>query len=375
MTSTAGRPCRRSVVGLVLFVLALLTALATPPTEAAAAAPTPATAPVVLTTVPAVAGFPVTLDGVTVLTDGQGKASFEDAPVSDRALGDRVTLTEATLPIGGQQVLVRADRVYPSSREPLLAVDMSYLVTFGFSGIEGSPVDASSIEAFSVKSETGEKVEVTPGEAEWLQGSRVIKRTEGMEVKDLRWSVQRVEFAGSNVVNAAQQEFFPAQQQDVDVQLLFYGLDLQVHDAIFGFSQDGAIELRYPDGTTRRFPLDDAGRLSVPELPRGDYTLSIVGPGPEMTRPLAVSRYQSEELAFYSWLDIATVLGAVLGAAGALPWVGRVRRRRDTADVPENRGRRGGFRRRHGARGEPAAGSASDEDAVPAEHVRGQLAG
>jgi len=366
------------VSGLVLVTLTLLLAHATPSTAAEGAylrLAAATTAPVVLTTVPAVAGFPVTLDGVTVLSDDQGKAHFEDAPVSDRTLGDRITLTEATLPIDGQQALVRADRVYPSSREPLLALDVSYLVTFDFSSIEGSPVDASSIEAFAVKSETGEKVEVTPGEAEWLQGSRVIKRTDGMEVKELRWSVQRVDFAGSNVVNAAQQEFFPAREQDVDVQLLFFGLDVQVHDAMFGFSYDGAIELGYPDGRTRRFALDDAGRLSVPELPRGDYTLTILGPGPQVTRPLAVSRDQSLELAFHSWLDIASVLGVVLGAAGALAWGGRVRRRRDTADVSEARVRRRRFWRRHGTEGEPAAGSASDDDAVSVDQARGQLAG
>jgi hypothetical protein len=198
----------------------------------------------------------------------------------------------------------------------------------------------------------------------------VVKRTGFMEVKNLRWSVQQVTFAGSNVVNASQQEFFPAEQQDVDVGLLFFRLDLQVHDAMFGFSSGSAIDLVYPDGETRRFGLDDGGRLSVPELPRGDYTLTIVGPGPPMSRPLAVSRDQSVDLAFHSWLDVLTVLAAVLGLAGALALSGRIRRR-DTAEDPRHRGpRRRLVRRNH--EGEPASDPSTDEGAVL---PRRQLAG
>ena len=377
MTSTAGRLLHRCVGALTLITLALLPATPTAPAGTdgtqlrLAAAPTAGTAPLVLTTVPAVAGFPVTLDGVTALTDAEGKAHF-DAPVTDEALSDRITLTEAELPIGGRQVRVSAERVYPSVREPLLALDLSYLASFSFSGTDGSPVAASSIESFTVKCETGEVVDVTPGEDVWLQGSRVVKRTGFMEVKNLRWSVQQVTFAGSNVVNASQQEFFPAEHQGVDVALLFFRLDLQVHDAMFGFSSGSAIDLVYPDGETRRFGLDDGGRLSVPELPRGDYTLTIVGPGPPMSRPLAVSRDQSVDLAFHSWLDVLTVLTAVLGLAGALALSGRIRRR-DAAEDPRHRGpRRRLVRRHHAEEGEPASDPSTDEGAVL---PRGQLAG
>jgi hypothetical protein len=380
VTPTTGRRRRRAAGVLALATLALLSpqpAEGTAADEAQlrlAAAPSGVTTPLVLGTVPAVAGFPVTVDGVTSITDDEGKAHF-DAPVTDVPLSDRLTLTEATVPIGGQQVHVRADRVYPSSRQPLLAVDLSYLVRFQFTGIDGAPVDASSIEALTVKSETGEIVDLPPQHGAWLQGSRVIKRTDLMEVKNLRWSVQGVQFAGSNVVNASQQFFLPSEQQAVDVQLLFFGLDVHVHDAMFGFSYDGEIELVYPDGNSRRFGLDDVGRLTVPALPRGDYTLTILGPGPPMSRPLAVSRDQDVQLAFYSWLDILTVLGVVLGLAGLLAWAGRRRRRRNSVGHPRHRMRPGRFlRRRHGRAGEPTSEPAAGEDVDEASRRHRQLA-
>jgi len=378
MTSTARR--RHRGLGATLAVVALVVLLVLP--EAAdgsrlrlAAAPGDPTAPLVIGTVPAVTGFPVILDGVTVVTDLRGKATFPSVPLSDRPLTDRVSLNEAVLPLGGQEVLVRADRLYPSLQEPLLALDQSYLVSFRFTGVRQAPVAPSSIEAFTVKSETGEIVDVRPGEDTWLQGTRVVKRTGLMEVKELRWSVQQVEFAGSNVVNASQQFFYPAQQRDVEVRLLFFGLDVQVHDAMFGFAQGGAIDLVYPDGRSRRFPLDDAGHMSLPELPRGDYTLTIVGPGPPMSRPLAVSRDQSIELAFHSWLDILTVLSAVLGAVGALAWMGRIRRRRDTDDdLAQGAATAAVPTRPRLAADAPVAEPATDEHVVHTHHRYGRPA-
>jgi hypothetical protein len=339
MRTPAGARWRGGLGALVLLMVFLTTPPTGPTAQGAAqlrlaAAPSAARAPLVITTVPPVANFPVVLDGVRTLTDGAGQAHF-DAEVTDEDLSERVEKTEETLTIGGHQVLVRTDRIYPSRTAPLLALDLSYLVSFRFLGIDGSPMEASSIDRFVLKSETGEIAEISPDEPAWLQGSRVIKRTGLMEVKNLSWSVQRVDYAGTNVVNASQQRFLPAEKQDIDVGLLFFGLGVEIHDAIYGFSHGGSVELVYPDGKARRFDLDASGRLTLAALPRGDYTLTILASGPKMSRPLAVSRDQSVELAFYSWLDIATVLGAILAVALGLLWIGRVRRRRARDDDPE----------------------------------------
>jgi hypothetical protein len=45
-----------------------------------------------------------------------------------------------------------------------------------------------------------------------------------------------------------------------------------------------------------------------------------------MSRPLAISRTQDIQLAFYSWLDILSVVGIVVLFAGGLAWVGAIRR-------------------------------------------------
>ncbi|MFP5369606.1 MAG: hypothetical protein ACLGI3_02505, partial [Actinomycetes bacterium] len=188
-----------------------------------------------------------------------------------------------------------------------------------------------SIETITVKSPTGEIVDLPAAGVTWLRGSRAVSTGTTLVPDQLAWAVQQVEFAGSNVVNVSQQRFRPAEQPSVDLTLLFFSLDLRVRDALFGHPQGGAVELAYPDGHTERFDVDDDGRLSVTTLPRGQYTLTILGPGPAMSRPLAVSRDQDLELAFYSWWDIGALVGALATLAVGLAATGAYRRRRQAA--------------------------------------------
>jgi hypothetical protein len=323
---------------VLAFVLALTTAHRGSPGDGArlrtAAAPSPETLAVVVGTMPAVAGFTVTLDGLAQITDSEGKAVFEGVP-SEPALANRVTGEEVTLPIDGRQVLVRPAQINTSGSTVVMALELSYLVHFRFSDTRGAALDAATVDDVVVKSETGEIVTVPVGEDRWLQGTRVVGGSGAPRLRVLSWSIQEVMLAGSNVVNASQQRFLPAETQDVVVELLLFDMHVYMHDALFGFSYSGAVDLDYPDGHIRRFDLDEEGRLTVPNLPRGEYTVTPVGPGPTMPRPLAVSRVQEVNLAFYSWLDILVVLGAVLGLAGGLAWVGRVRRRPPPSPAPE----------------------------------------
>jgi len=336
---------------VVLLALALATTLALLPNGPAAdtganlhptAAPSSTTTGVTIGTVPAVAGFPVTLDGVSRLTDKAGDAHFNAAATSDQALTDRVALTDAVLPIDGQDVQVTATRLYRSGSQPLLALDLRYLVQFDFSSASGEPIDATGM-TISVKSPLGQIVVLPADQPAWLQGSRVVNTGKGPVADRLEWTVQRVTKSGSNVVNTSQQKFRPAEQQAVDVKLLFFSMRLQVHDAFFDYAHGGDVELVYPDGHTRRLPLGDDERLDVSHLPRGHYTVRILGPGPAMSQPLAISRDQNLNLAFYSWWDVGTLVGALAALAAGLAVVGIRRRRRAAPDAPA-RHRRGKHR-------------------------------
>jgi hypothetical protein len=341
MTPTA-RLRRHTVhAAMAVLALALSVVLAAPPAlpaagggeylrPAALPSTAPTSGPITIGTMPPVVGYPVIFDGVTRLTDGLGTARFL-APRDGKSLRDRVTLTDANLTVDGRPIRVRGNRVYDSSTGPMIGLDISYPVQFHFSTLKGSPIDDSLINVITLKSTNGEVVELPANDTAWLHGTRAVQILGGLQVKQVSWSVQRVEFAGSNVVNSSQQAFQPADKQDVDVEMLFFSAQFDLRDAMFDFSRGGAIELGFPDGTSRRFSVGADGLLSLPALPRGDYTLTTLGGGPSMSRPLTISRDLKVELEVYSWLDIMTALGVALGAAAGLAWWGRVRRGRGRA--------------------------------------------
>jgi hypothetical protein len=276
-----------------------------------------------IATVPVVPGFPVVLDGRTRITDRNGVARFQH---NNRPFNTgRVTLTAAEVMLDGRPVKAVASRVFGGGR-PRVTMDISWRMSFDFVDVNGEPVDVARIEKIRVKSSIGEIREIKPGETPWMQGSRVVTLSGGLENKKIYWTVQEVDYAGTNVVNASQQRFQPADTQSVKLTLLFYRTSIGVRDAFFGFGTGSAVRLTYPDSTVALFPLSDAHDVALPSLPRGSYLIEVAGPGPRMSRPVAVSRDQSLDLKFYSWLDIGLVVGFGLAFAGGTLWIGWRRR-------------------------------------------------
>jgi hypothetical protein len=238
--------------------------------------------------------------------------------------------------LNGREVRVRASRVYPNGGQPRLALDIFWPVRFSFLDVNGAPIDVGRIESIQLKSQTGESRNAAAKGTEWLQGSRVVSLGGGPQNKNIQWAIQAVEYASSNVVNSAQQRFEPAKTQAVEVKLLFYRSRVTVKDAFFGFAVGDAVLITSPDGRVDRFPLAENGTVDLPSLPRGDYSIVVDGPGPRMSRPVAISRDQVLDLKFYSWLDIGIVVACLAAFGIGTLWLGWRRRRSHSAVVEDD---------------------------------------
>jgi hypothetical protein len=280
---------------------------------------------VVIKTIPTVPDFPITLDDETVLTDESGIAQFQTR--DKESLTQRVKVKNQKLKLEGRKVRVQPSNKYLEAAEPAVAMDVFWRVGFSFVDLHGAPVDVGRIEYVQLKSSTGELLEVPANESLWLQGSRVVSLNGGPEYKKIQWSIEAVQYASSNVVNSAQQRFEPADTGEVEVVLLFYRTKVTVKDAFFGFGVGNAVLVTSPDGHVDRFPLDDNSTVELPSLPRGNYSITVEGPGPRMDRPVAISRDQVLDLKFYSWLDIGLVGGFLAAFAIGTLCVGWWRRR------------------------------------------------
>lgn len=289
---------------------------------------------VVIETIPKVPGIRISLDGETVLTDKSGIAQFQ---TSDRQnLPERVKLDDQKVQLGGREVDVRASRTYVNGRGLRIAMDIFWPVRFSFLDVNGEPIDVGRIESVQLKSATGETRKASAEEIVWLQGKRAVSLSGGLREKKIQWSIQAVEYASSNVVNSAQQRFEPADTQAVEIELLFYRSRVTVKDAFFGIEVGDAVLVTSPDGRVDRFPLAQSSTVDLPSLPRGDYSIVVDGPGPRMTRPVAISRDQVLDLKFYSWVDIGLVVAFLAAFAIGTLWLGWRRRRAHRSVVEDD---------------------------------------
>lgn len=321
-------PAVRAVATAALMMaLIMMTGLS--PADAA-----PSDEGVVIKTMPVVEGFPITLDDETVFTDESGTAQFQ---TRDRQnLTERVKVKNQKLELEGRKVRVEPSNKYLKAAIPTVAMDVFWRVGFSFVDLHGALVDVGRIEYVQLKSSTGELLEIRANENVWLHGSRVVSLNGGPVYKEIQWSVEAVQYASSNVVNSAQQRFEPAKTEEVVVELLFYRTKVIAKDAFFGFPIGDAVLVTSPDGRVERFPLAENGTVNLPSLPRGDYSIEVEGPGPRMTRPVAISRNQVLDLKFYSWLDVGLVGGFLATFAIGTLCLGWWRRRAKNSVVEDD---------------------------------------
>jgi hypothetical protein len=229
--------------------------------------------------------------------------------------------------------VARLSRYYSGGR--VAALTRTFKVKVRFVDRSGAPVDAALIQSVVVKSITGARY-TSPGDKPMvLPGTRVAPFSGELLSKDLEYSVERVIVDGANVVNRAQQRFKPRSDRVLTVKVLFFPAKFTSRDAIFGFHIGSSITLRYPSGAAHRYKLGPDGSVVLPALPRGDYRVTVHGPGFSLTRPVSVSRGQVVDLTVISYLDMAVVLAAAGTLVLALLVVRRKRLLRADALLPK----------------------------------------
>jgi hypothetical protein len=215
-------------------------------------------------------------------------------------------------------------------------LNVYYRVGLRFVDLHGNAVDPASIASVRLKSRTGIRLTVSPRRAVWLFGTRSVPFGGHLQAKQIEWSVEGATVAGMEVVNRAQQRFYPIKTREVTVRLLFYRARFQSRDALFRFPIGSAIRLVFPNGRVRTSKLGHGGKLTLSALPRGDYKVSVKAPGLSFIRPVSISRDQDVKLQVISYLDILVVVSVLVGIAATLVLARRPRMRRRLAATPNS---------------------------------------
>ncbi len=327
--------------------------------------PAPGLRSLTIKTIPPTPGATFTFEGQSFTTAADGAVTVtitqqqRDLLATNR--NDALVVTSPTVNVSKD---IRANFAgwygngsYKSGVETQTATfSYDYLTSFKFVNTKGDPVQPSLLSSMELKSSVGATIDLRSTDPVWLQGRLVTPGAGGVDVRDVSYRINEVIVAGSNVVNAAQQQFFPTQRTTATVRLLFFSVRFVATDAMLGGGVGKSIELQYPDGKVRTIALGPTHSVTVDDLPRGDYHVTVVGGGLRMARPISISRNQEADLDVITYLDVGLVALAILIVAAVVLWFGLSMRRRH-----HGTGRRAA-RRRH-----PAVTTAAD---APSPSVR-----
>jgi hypothetical protein len=284
-------------------------------------------------TTPPVPGAKFTFAGTTVSADASGIASMQITPAQRQLIRqNRAGELQVTTPTVEVRKGVRAQFSgwyksgdYRSGVESQIATfEFEHLTTFNFTNPKGRVVSPTLLSSMQLQSSIGEVIDLESAAPVWLQSSQI----DGLDSRDVFYKINSVVVVGSNVVNSGQQRFYPSQQSLTTVTLLFFSARFVATDAMFGGGIGRGIELQYPDGTVRTFNFSRGHAVTVDDLPRGDYHVTVVGGGLRMARPVSISRTQQADLDVISYLDVGVVGAALLVLALVILWFGLQLRRR-----------------------------------------------
>jgi hypothetical protein len=300
--------------------------------------------PIVLTvkTVPALTGVRLAVDGHLITTDSHGFARF----TQDHNLLPH-TLTLLDHAVSGATLKYRFNR-WDGQRDPNqaftstvtgLPMRSAYTITAAFTvqfpvtphlvHEDGVGVDLSEVSAISVRSESGNLVDLNKDTTTWLDGTRPVFQQGVLSARAIPYTVQSVMVHGTNVVDAGRQSFQPSANQTPTFTTQFHDLTITAHDALFGSPLGKRAIVTLPDGTRIVRDLGPTHTTKVPNLPRGKYSVVVqAGVAVVAADVFNLSKSQTADIAVISSKDMSLLGLGLLLMALVLLGIGRHHRLR-----------------------------------------------
>jgi hypothetical protein len=351
-------PPMRAALCLVAVSLAVAMQLLVAPT--AGATPPPKRPhphrkpwPITLTirTVPTIAGIRVQLDDKTAVTDDLGQATFRQehnfAPHTLRLVNTTVKSADRQLRFvrwAGQRDPNQAYR----STVTGLPMRLNYTVTAGFAvqrpvtvrlvNLQNQPLDPTRVSAVTLRAGRGDPIQVPVSGRIWLDAVVPVYRNSTIVLADQSYALASVMVGGANTVDAGRQKFTPSTTPNPTFTTKFFDLTVTAHDLLFKGPSGQSARVTYPDGSVHTLPFGPKGRVVLSDLPRGTYSVTVIGGGAALPNQLVLSRDSTVDLPIATHLDYGAIAGITVtgmllllllgrGRRPMLTWMGRLIRR------------------------------------------------
>jgi hypothetical protein len=313
---------RRAVAIAIAATAVLLVSAAAPAGALARDAPVRLT----IVTLPKLVGIRFALDGRTFVTGKSGYARIKTTPGTHllQALDTfvRRPSTRSTFLrwSDGRFTRTRTIRIAGNTRLDV-GYRQSVRVSFRFADPAGHPV-VGRVTRLTLSNTLGGQASFQPERPQWLPAINITRGFDGLAQTLVKYSISQALVDGSNVVNKAQQRFYPALTRQVTARLLLFSARVSVRDFLLGTSAGSRLQLVYPDGSRATYGLHGK-ELRLLSLPRGTYQVDVGGGGFVPTVSVALSRNQVLKVRVISYLDMFLFLLMALAAVSVLALVAR----------------------------------------------------
>jgi hypothetical protein len=301
--------------------------------------------PLTVQTIPSTPGLVFELAGHTFRTDRRGEFVLPgglrslitvQSNFSRYLVTKKLRLIKFKARGGGEFRIERWYGVRPLTQQPAAAIDRWRPVAFTFHDRTGRVIDPKTIDSVVLKRIDGEVLTLTGKQLAGkilLQTTRVTPLNGELLSKQLLYRLQAVSIGGNNVVNRGQQWFYPANKNDVPIELLYYLARIKVRDTLFGFPIGSAVKLQSPDGSVVTYRLHKKGEVMLPPQPRGQYKITVDAPGISPNAPISITRDHVTTLTVFSYLDMGAVALVAILVFGGLLLARRPKLRRQLSPV------------------------------------------
>jgi hypothetical protein len=323
----------------LIALVALGVAVLTPAAPAGAVT----TRTITVKVVPTLAGVHFTFDGLSGVTDLTGEATVDDPLLNGAA--QRLVLPAQQI---SPTVKVALDRLTnnpnhgPFARLLIVELDVDQLVGVRFTTPHGSPYPASHVTGAVVRDNLGRTLRWRSAQLStpfWLAATRPVRVNSGIKDHTVVYALQAVMVDGSSVVHAGQQRFSPSDTSVWSIGVTLYPLTISGNDFLSGNPAGRTASLTYPDKRTVVVPIGPTYKVTVADLPPGNYQVKVSGGIIRTPAAVHLSKPSSVVCVVVTVKDALVLLGLGLLIVAVLVWAGVVGRRRrraaETADGAE----------------------------------------
>jgi hypothetical protein len=250
---------------------------------------------------PAIAGVSLSIDGQVHVTDATGAVKMDVASAGYHTFGAANTSADPNVKLrfvhwstGSSDASIRYHLL--ADENVYASFSVLFLTHVKIVDADGHSLEGPNLGLVTASGPRGTNLQLWPSKGDqWLEIPPPSRSSLAGTPNDWHYSVSGATYQGLSVANRGDSSFVPGPGKTWVVRLRLYTLSVHVRHPIVGTPHTSVLVIS-SNGIGRTAALDSNGNVQLKDLPRGDYTVKLVGPGYSLTVLTTMTRSQSIEV-------------------------------------------------------------------------------